>query len=93
MPLKQATVFKTAAISGFVLGEIYNVFTVMAPLADGSTIPLGHAFMRFLIMSIFFGPFGALAGFGVGLLIASIFCNSEYPESSADADKSHDPEP
>src|SRR5580693_6105364 len=81
---------KPFAIVGFILAEIYMLFTVlgnygretqplpMPPLADavatpaGTPPPLGAKVTRVLVSAVFFGPFGALAGTGVGLLVSGL---------------------
>lgn len=81
---------KPFAILGFILAEIYMLFTVlggyghesqplpMPPLADAVAIPAGTPpplsakITRVLVSSVFFGPFGALAGTGVGLLLSGL---------------------
>ena len=82
---------KICTIAGFVLAEIYMLFTVLAPNVPGlpiksrmiipaseipkSDLPAGTPpptdvkVTRVLVAAIFFGPFGAMAGMGVGLLI------------------------
>jgi hypothetical protein len=81
---------KPFAIVGFILAEIYMLFTVlgnygretqplpMPPLADpagilpGTPPPTGAKVTRVLIAAVFFGPFGALAGTGLGLLASGL---------------------
>jgi hypothetical protein len=81
---------KPFAIVGFVLAEIYMLFTVlggyghetgtlpMPPMPDavavapGTPPPLSAKITRILVCSVFFGPFGALAGTGVGLLVSGL---------------------
>ena len=82
---------KPFAIAGFILAEIYMLFTVlghyghetqplpMPPLADAVSTPAGYsrptpswAVIRVLGGAVFFGPFGALAGTGVGLLVSGL---------------------
>ena len=76
------------AIAGFILAEIYMLFTVlgnygretqplpMPPMPDavatpaGTPPPLSAKVTRVLVCAVFFGPFGALAGTGVGLLVS-----------------------
>ncbi len=41
-------------------------------LPAGSPVPAGHLVGRALACSIFFGPFGALVGLGVGLTFSAI---------------------
>jgi len=81
---------KPFAIAGFILAEIYMLFTVlgnygretqplpMPPMADTASIPAGTPpplstkVKTVLVSAVFFGPFGALAGTGVGLLISGL---------------------
>ena len=82
---------KPFAIAGFILAEIYMLFTVLghygresdplpaAPLAEvanapaaGTPPPLKAQITRVVICSVFFGPFGALVGTGVGLLVSGL---------------------
>jgi hypothetical protein len=81
---------KPFAIAGFILAEIYMLFTVlgnygheseplpMPPLAEiqnvppGTPPPLRVKIIRIVACSIFFGPFGALAGTGLGLLVSGL---------------------
>jgi hypothetical protein len=82
---------KPFAIAGFILAEIYMLFTVLGhygresdplpapPLAEvanapakGTPPPLKAQITRIVICSVFFGPFGALVGTGVGLLVSGI---------------------
>jgi len=82
---------KPFAIAGFILAEIYMLFTVLGhygresqplpapPLAEvagapakGTPPPLKAQITRIVVCSIFFGPFGALVGTGVGLLVSGI---------------------
>ena len=83
-------VAKPFAIAGFILAEIYMLFTVlgnygheaqplpMPPLAEVATAPPGTPpplkakITRVLVCAVFFGPFGALAGTGVGLLVSGL---------------------
>ncbi|MEA3213047.1 MAG: hypothetical protein QOE70_6104 [Chthoniobacter sp.] len=41
-------------------------------LAAGAPVPPGHAAARIVACSIFFGPFGALVGLGVGLIFSAL---------------------
>jgi len=41
-------------------------------LPAGSPAPVTHLIERALVGSIFFGPFGALAGLGIGLLFSAL---------------------
>ena len=76
---------KPFAIAGFILGEIYMLFTtlggygrvsqpppmpipVVDTVAPGTPAPAEAKVSRVLVSALFFGPFGAIAGTGVGLL-------------------------
>jgi len=80
---------KPFAIAGFILAEIYMLFTVLAPyghethplpmpIPEAETIPAGTPpptdvkIWRVLVCSVFFGPFGAIVGTGVGLLVSGL---------------------
>jgi hypothetical protein len=81
---------KPFAIAGFILAEIYMVFTVLGgygvhaeplpvpPIPDavavapGTPPPLRAKALRLVVCAVFFGPFGALAGTGIGLLISGL---------------------
>lgn len=43
--------------------------TVLLP---GAPVPLGHMISRVLVSAIFFGPFGALVGLGIGLVFSAL---------------------
>jgi hypothetical protein len=63
---------KPFAIAGFVLGEIYMFFAVVAPYHTGAPIPGGALAWKVVLSALFFGPFGALVGTGVGLLVSAL---------------------
>jgi hypothetical protein len=80
---------KPFAIAGFILAEIYMLFTVLGPyghethelpfpipdastIAAGAPVPLSAMIFRVVACSIFFGPFGAVVGGGVGLLVSGL---------------------
>jgi hypothetical protein len=80
---------KPFAIAGFILAEIYMLFTVLGPygheshelpfpipdvatLAPGAPVPLSAMLFRVAACAIFFGPFGALVGGGIGLLVSGL---------------------
>lgn len=63
---------KPFAIAGIVLAEVYMVFTVLAPNLQGEATPLWAKAARVAALSIFFGPFGAAVGTGVGLLATGV---------------------
>lgn len=68
---------KLCGIAGIVLAEIYMLYTVLAPRATGEAVPWQHQVTTALTLSVFFGPFGALVGTGVGLLIGGLVKKSE----------------
>jgi hypothetical protein len=59
-------------IAGFALAEIYMLLTVLAPHLQGEVVPLSAKIKTVLVSSIFFGPFGAAAGTGLGLLVQGV---------------------
>jgi hypothetical protein len=78
---------KPFSIAGFILAEIYMLFTVLGPYGHetqplpmpplteaavpaGTPAPTSAKVTRVLICAVFFGPFGALVGMGVGLLVS-----------------------
>lgn len=80
---------KPCAIAGFILGEIYMLFTVLGgygrethpppmpiPVVDsvapGTPAPVEAKISRVLVSALFFGPFGAVVGTGVGLLVSGM---------------------
>jgi len=99
---------KPFAIAGFILAEIYMLFTVlgnyghqteplpMPPLADavttaaGTPPPLKAKITRVLVFAVFFGPFGALAGTGLGLLVSGLRGDFRPKDGSSTASRSQD---
>lgn len=63
---------KPFSIAGLILAEIYMVFVVFGYSPSGEVVPLSHQISRMLVLSIFFGVFGALVGGGIGLLVSAI---------------------
>src|SRR6187401_1198314 len=80
---------KPFAIAGFILAEIYMLFTVLGPygreshplpmpIPEAATLPAGAPpptsakITRVLAASVFFGPFGAIAGTGIRLLVSGL---------------------
>ena len=63
---------KPFAIAGFVAGEIYMFFAVIAPYHTGAPIPGGALAWKVVVSALFFGPFGALVGTGIGLLVSAL---------------------
>ena len=98
---------KPFAIAGFILAEIYMVFTVLGnygrethplpmpipevqTLPAGAPVPAGAKLVRVAVAAIFFGPFGAIAGTGVGLLVSGLlgdFRKSSSSPGPANSDK------
>ncbi|MDR3403351.1 MAG: hypothetical protein P4L99_12710 [Chthoniobacter sp.] len=92
---------KPFAIAGFILAEIYMLFTVLGhyghetqplpapPLAEGVSIPAGTPpplsakITRVVVCAVFFGPFGALVGTGVGLLASGL--RGDFRQKSEDS--------
>ncbi len=63
---------KPFSIAGFIAAEIYMIFVVLGPNTAGVETPLWANVARLLIVGIFLGLFGALAGLGAGLLVTAI---------------------
>ena len=63
---------KPFTIAGFFGGEIYMLFTVLSPSTAGVIVPNATLFWRVLTSALFFGPFGAAVGLGIGLLISAL---------------------
>src|SRR5688500_8141688 len=63
---------KPFTIAGFILGEIFMLFVVLAPYRTGAEIPLSSLIGKMLASALFFGPFGAAAGLGLGLIVAAL---------------------
>lgn len=88
VPAPIRNLVKPFSIAGFVLAEIYMLFTVLAPnapvlvfytapvpvpvLLTSVPAPLWAKIARIAACSLFFGPFGALVGMGVGLLVTGL---------------------
>ena len=63
---------KPFSIGGFILGEIYLVIAALAPYHTGAEISTAGKLSRIAGGFFFFGPFGAAAGLGIGLLIGAL---------------------
>ena len=63
---------KPFSIAGLIVGEIYMLFTVLGPNTAGVVAPLGAMVARVAGAALFFGPFGAVVGMGVGLLVSGL---------------------
>ena len=70
--MRGRNVTKPFSIAGFILGEIYMLFTVLAPLRTGAPVPGDYTLGRIVWAGIFMGCCGALVGLGVGLLVGAI---------------------
>jgi len=97
---------KPFAIAGFILAEIYMLFTVLGgyghvrdplpapPLAEAPGIPAGTPppmsakITRVVVCAVFFGPFGALVGTGVGLLFSGLRGDFRQKKDGEPASKS-----
>lgn len=64
---------KPFSIAGFILGEIYLLYSALPPYFNGVPVELSVQIQRVVIGSIFFGPFGACAGLGVGLIVGALW--------------------
>jgi hypothetical protein len=64
---------KLFTIAGFVFGEIYMLYAVLAPYRTGAAIPASALVWKIIASAFFFGPFGAAVGLGVGLLVSALF--------------------
>ena len=60
------------SIAGFVAGEIYLGFAALAPYPNGTEVQLAGKIWRIAAASLFFGPFGAVVGMGIGLLLTGL---------------------
>ena len=70
--MRGRNVTKPFSIAGFILGEIYMLYTVLAPLKSGAPVPGDYMAWRILTAAVFFGPLGALVGLGIGLLVGAV---------------------
>ena len=68
-PAVTPNLVKPFTIAGFIVGELYMVFTVLGPDRSGMDVPWTGVAGRLIGASLFFGPFGAALGLGVGLLV------------------------
>jgi hypothetical protein len=69
--MRGRNVTKPFSIAGFILGEIYMLYTVLAP-QHGGPAPVDFQIWAVLSAAVFFGPLGALVGLGVGLLVGAV---------------------
>lgn len=80
---------KPFAIAGFILAEIYMLFTVLGPygrethplplpvpefaaVPAGAPVPVKAKVTRAVVGAVFFGPLGAIAGTGLGLIVSGL---------------------
>jgi hypothetical protein len=63
---------KPFSIAGFIFGELYLCFAALAPYHTGEEVPLAGKIWRIVVSSLFFGPFGAVVGMGIGLLVGAL---------------------
>jgi len=83
---------KPFSIGGFIVGEIYLGFAATAPYHTGDPVEPGVVIQRLLIGALFFGPFGALIGMGIGLLVgAALPKPSPATRTQDSASTTHDP--
>ncbi len=75
--MRGRNVTKPFTIAGFILGEIYMLYVVLAPYQSGAPVPLVGKIYRVLGASFFFGPFGAAIGLGIGLLVGALLRRRE----------------
>jgi hypothetical protein len=73
MPNAPRNLALPGAIAGFVLAEVYMLFTALGPNLKDAAVPWEAQIMRVLVLAVFFGPFGAAAGTGVGLLATALW--------------------
>ena len=71
--MRAPLLIKTCTIGGFVLGEIYMLYAVLAPYRTGVPIPSSTLLWKLVASSVFFGPFGAAIGLGFGLLVSALW--------------------
>ncbi len=70
--MRSRNLSKPFTIAGFALGEIYMLFAVLAPYRTGAAIPATALVWKIIVCAIFFGPFGAAVGLGVGLIVSAL---------------------
>lgn len=71
-PMQSRHLVKAFTIGGFVAGEIYMLLAVLAPYRTGAPIPTSALIGKILASALFFGPFGAAIGLGLGLLVSAL---------------------
>ena len=60
---------------------------VVDTVPEGTPAPLGAKVSRVLISALFFGPFGAIAGTGVGLLVSGVRGDFRRKDKAASQDR------
>lgn len=70
--MRGRNVTKPFSIAGFIVGEVIMLFAVLAPMKSGQPIPGDYLAWRIFVSALFFGPFGALVGMGIGLLVGAV---------------------
>ncbi len=63
---------KVFTVTGFFGGEIYMLFTVLPTPGAAFHFPTSTIFWRVVTSALFFGPFGAAVGLGIGLLVSGL---------------------
>lgn len=63
---------KPFTIAGFVLGEIYMLFAVLAPYRTGAPIPAEALAWKIIGSAVFLGPCGGAVGLGIGLIVSAL---------------------
>ncbi len=65
---------KPFSIAGFIFGEAYMLFAALAPsYSNGAPVEFAGKLARIAAGIIFFGPFGAAMGLGVGILVGALW--------------------
>jgi hypothetical protein len=70
--MQKLNLIKPFTIAGFVFGEAYMLYAVLAPYRTGAAIPSSTLAWKIVASAIFFGPFGAAVGMGIGVLVAAL---------------------
>lgn len=60
------------AVPASISYAIASHYGVLAPLASAMPIPPGYLVWRVFCAALFFGPFGALVGMGLGLVVGTL---------------------
>lgn len=70
--MRKKSLAKPFTFAGFVAGELYMLYTALAPNLKGAVVPWEGMVQRCLALALFFGPFGAAVGVGLWLLVEAI---------------------